>query len=166
MVIEGTEAPDEFIPYTTPIALSLDTKNIYKGDKIDILNKQYALKWGRYDFEAGVSSMTIDDMKSNGEFYSTVGGTINGQTITFEAETTQAGYIIYERNEMVYENITDTTLISQLDKLLLSLKEYDDETNIEFDKEVLFEVETEKNNLSIIQDEMIELEKMILEGGE
>lgn len=151
MVIEGTEAPDEFIPYTTPIALSLGTKTIYKGDKIDILNKQYTLKWGRYDFETGVSSVTITDMKSGGEFYSNVGGTINGQTITFEAETTQAGYIIYERNEISYEDITDTTLLLQLNSLL-ALKQYNDKTYIEFDQDVYFDIIRENSNIEVLNE--------------
>lgn len=150
MVIEGTEAPDEFIPYAQSLTLSLGTKTLYKGDKIDILNKQYALKWGRYEFEAGVSSVTITDMKSGGEFYSTVGGTLNGQTITFISETTEAGYVIYERASTSYENITDPTLLSQLNSLLV-LKQYNDKTYIEFDQDVYFDIIRENSNITELE---------------
>lgn len=47
--------------------------------------------------------------------------------------------------------ITDETLIAQLDKILYYIREYDDITNIVFDNDVTFEITVEKNKLSILE---------------
>ena len=48
-----------------------------------------------YIIDTTTSSVTIDDMASNGEFVSTVGGTINGKTITF-ISSVSSGIIYYQ----------------------------------------------------------------------
>ncbi len=60
-------------------------------------------------------------------------------------------YVIYQLAEPEYEEITDETLISQLNKLLYQLKEYDDVTYINSDKEIEFEVLVEQDKLSILE---------------
>lgn len=49
--------------------------------------------------EAGLSAITIDDMKANGIFYSSVGGMLNNKTITFSQELEEAADIEYELEE-------------------------------------------------------------------
>lgn len=49
------------------------------------------------------------------------------------------------------EEITDENLISQLDKILYYIKEYDNITNFDFDKDITFEIEVEKDRLRILE---------------
>lgn len=86
-------------------------------------------KWDNQDFTSGVSSVTINDMKSNGQFYSTVGGTVSGTTITFSGTTTGNGNIVYELATPTYTKITDTDLINSLEALK-DMQSYYDVTNI------------------------------------
>lgn len=74
-------------------------------------------------------------------------------------------YVVYQRNEITYEDITNATLLGQLNKILLNLKEYDEKTYIEFDQDVLFEIEVERDRLEITEDEITEVKTLVLEGG-
>lgn len=60
-------------------------------------------------------------------------------------------YVVYPLAEAELEEITDETLISQLNKLLYQLKEYDDVTYINTDQEIEFEVLVEKDKLRILE---------------
>ena len=86
-------------------------------------------EWDSQDFTSGVSSVTINDMKSNGQFYSTVGGTVSETTITFSGTTTGEGNIVYELATPTYTKITNSNLINSLEALK-NMQSYYDVTNI------------------------------------
>lgn len=54
---------------------------------------------------------------------------------------------IYELENEEFEPIEEEFLINQLDSILLKIKEYDDITNFEFDNDVVFEIEVERELL-------------------
>ena len=60
-------------------------------------------------------------------------------------------YVLYELAEPEYEEITNETLISQLNKLLYQLEEYDDKTYISSDREIEFEMLIEQDKLRILE---------------
>ena len=60
-------------------------------------------------------------------------------------------YVIYQLAEPEYEEITDETLVSQLNKLLYNIYEYDDVTYINSGKEIEFEVLLEQDKLRILE---------------
>lgn len=60
-------------------------------------------------------------------------------------------YVIYQLAEPEYEEITDETLISKLNKLLYQLEEYDDKTYISSDREIEFEMLIEQDKLRILE---------------
>lgn len=68
-------------------------------------------------------------------------------------------YFVVPLKEEDLEEILDSTLINQLDKILLNLYEYDDETNFDFDNDVIFEIEVEKDNIRLLNSRLDELEK-------
>lgn len=76
-----------------------------------------------------------------------------------DALTELGAYFVLPLEEQEFEAIEDATLISQLDKFLLNLFEYDDITNFDFDNDITFEIEVEKDNLKIINNRLDELEK-------
>ena len=57
------------------------------------------------------------------------------------------------------ELIEDEVLIKQLDKILLNIYEYDDETNFDFDNNVTFEIEVEKDKLRILENRLDKAEE-------
>lgn len=68
-------------------------------------------------------------------------------------------YFVLPLEEQEFEPIENETLINQLDKILLNLYEYDDETNFDFDNNVIFEIEVEKDNIRLLNSRLDELEK-------
>lgn len=60
-------------------------------------------------------------------------------------------YVIYQLAEPEYEEITDETLVSQLNKLLYNIYEYDDVTYINSDQEIEFEVLVEQDKIRILE---------------
>lgn len=60
-------------------------------------------------------------------------------------------YVLYELAEPEYEEITNEILISQLNKLLYQLEEYDDKTYISSDREIEFEMLIEQDKLRILE---------------
>lgn len=77
---------------------------------------------------AGVSSITINDMKPNGEFVSSVGGTLSETTITFSSELTENADIEYELDEK--EVIPYTTEQQEAYNQILNLSSYNKITHI------------------------------------
>ena len=65
------------------------------------------------------------------------------------------------------EEITDENLISQLDKILCYVREYDDITNFDFDNDVVFEINVEKDNIKLqraeLKKEIDNIKALILE---
>lgn len=59
---------------------------------------------------SGTSSITINDMEANGDFYSEVGGTLSGKTITFSGTLSEDADIEYELAE---ETVTPYTTAQQ-----------------------------------------------------
>lgn len=66
---------------------------------------------------------------------------------------------IYELESEELEEIPESTLINQLDKILLNLYEYDDITNFNFDNDVTFEITVEKDKLSILENRLDNVEQ-------
>lgn len=60
-------------------------------------------------------------------------------------------YIIYELENPTYTKITDTTLINQLNQLL-RLKQYDSITNIDFNQDVIFEIDIDKSEIKLLKE--------------
>ena len=61
----------------------------------------------------------------------------------------------YVVRDTIYEDITDIELINGLNKLL-DIEQYDEETNMFFNQEVLFKTEIKKNRLSMLSEKIIE----------
>jgi len=66
---------------------------------------------------AGSTGITINDIASNADFYSECGGTISNKTITYESAISDSNTIYYPIDTPTYIQITDETLISQLEAL-------------------------------------------------
>lgn len=66
---------------------------------------------------------------------------------------------IYELEVEELELIGDENLIKQLDAILLNIYEYDDVTNFDFDNDVSFEIEVEKDNIRLLNSRLDEIEK-------
>lgn len=63
-------------------------------------------------------------------------------------------YFIIPLQENDLELIEDETLISQLDAILTNIFEYDDVTNFDFDNDVVFEINVEKDNIKLQRAEL------------
>ena len=72
-------------------------------------------------------------------------------------------YFVYQLSEPVYEEIIDENLLAQLNSILTNIKEYNDITHIEFDKEIVFEILIEKDKIKLLERENSELNQLILE---
>ena len=77
----------------------------------------------------GSTSKTISDMVSNATVYSYCGGTVSGTTITYSSELLVANTIYYPTTTPTDTQITDTTLITQLNNIKKAYS-YDTQTNI------------------------------------
>ena len=77
----------------------------------------------------GSTSKTISDMVSNATIYSYCGGTVSGTTITYTSELLVANTIYYPTTTPTDTQITDTTLIAQLNNIKKAYS-YDTQTNI------------------------------------
>lgn len=66
---------------------------------------------------------------------------------------------IYELKNEELELVEGENLLKQLDKILLNLYEYDTVTNFDFDKDVTFEIEVEKDNIRLLNSRLDEIEK-------
>lgn len=71
-----------------------------------------------------------------------------------EALNESGMYFVLPLEEAELEEITDEVLISQLDKILMYLFEYDDITNFDFDSDVCFEITVEKDKLKILENRL------------
>lgn len=67
--------------------------------------------------------------------------------------------LVYELAEEELEPIEGETLIKQLNAIYLYIREYEDVTNFDFDNDVTFEINIEKNNLKIMDKRLDEYEK-------
>ena len=98
---------------------------IYKnGDDWYIHNNN-----GKTTDSIGSSNITISGMKNNGDFYSYCGGSLNGTTITYSSALSVSNNIYYQLASATDTQITDNTLIGQLNALATA-KCYDDMTLI------------------------------------
>ena len=79
---------------------------------------------------SGSTGITISGMKSNGAFYSYYGGTLNGTTITYNSAIPGENTIYYELATPTDIDITDATLIGQLNTIYNNAYSYNGTTNI------------------------------------
>ncbi len=68
-----------------------------------------------------------------------------------------ATYIV---NDTTYEEIIDIELINELNKLL-DIEQYEEETNMFFNQEVIFKTEVKKNRLSILNERIVNIENSL-----
>ena len=72
----------------------------------------------------GSTDITINDMKSGGGFYSYYGGTLSGTTITYASAIGDTNTIYYEKATSTETDITDSTLVAQLNAIADNLETY------------------------------------------
>lgn len=85
--------------------------------------------FGKVTDESGSTSITISDMVSDAKIYSYYGGTVSGNTITYDEAISDTNYIYYPLQTPIEEEITNTTLIKQLEAIFKA-KSSDDKTYI------------------------------------
>ncbi len=120
-----------------------------------------------------IAKLALDGQTYNGDIGFTVGIIGNGKRLFIyteelsEIQTSQElqekmseleAYFILPIEEEL-ELIEDEVLIKQLDKILLNIYEYDDETNFDFDNNVTFEIEVEKDKLRILENRLDKAEE-------
>lgn len=80
-----------------------------------------------------------------------------------EALNNLQAYFVVPLKEEDLEEILDSTLINQLNKLL-RLKQYKEVTNIDFDQDVIFEIDVDKSEIRVLKEtntaQNIEIEKL------
>lgn len=91
-----------------------------------------------------------------------IGFTTNNSNVYFYAEELSEMTVSQAKNKLIeigayfvlpiedeLEEITDETLMKQLDTILTCIIEYDDVTNFDFDNDVVFEINVEKDNIKL-----------------
>ena len=120
---------NSYTPYgTTPIELNKigtyqdyfykDSGKWYKKEQV-----------GKATDTSGSTGITINDMVSNGDIYSYYGGSVSGKTITYDSAISGTNTILYQKATATDTQITDTTLINQLEAVY-NAKSYNEQTNI------------------------------------
>lgn len=84
---------------------------------------------GKATDTSGSTGITINDMVSNGDIYSYYGGSVSGKTITYDSAISGTNTILYQKATATDTQITDTTLINQLEAVY-NAKSYNEQTNI------------------------------------
>ncbi len=133
---KGTTATS-YLPYTKQtLPLNLGTIELCKiGNYEDYFYKN-SDKWYlkknvlKTSDVIGSLSKTISDMVSNATVYSYCGGTVSGTTITYSSALTVENEIYYPTTTPTNTEITDTTLINQLEAIYNKATSYQDQTNI------------------------------------
>ena len=117
-MLERGYLPTTYSPYFIPIELCKI------GDYQDYIYKQNN-KWyihkdiGKITDDAGSLNITINDMVSNASIYSYCGGTVSDKTITYDSALVETNTIYYPLETPTDTEITDSTLLSQLNAVSL-----------------------------------------------
>lgn len=69
-------------------------------------------------------------MVNNGSIFSNYGGTVSGKTITYTSAIAGTNYIYYQLATPIEEEITEPTLINQLNAIKYGAESYYGQTNI------------------------------------
>ena len=136
VMIEANTQATSYIPYgRTTYLISLGTLELCKiGNYEDYIYKSGG-KWYKYcavgkrTDTSGSTGITINDMVSNGAIYSYYGGTVSGTTISYDSAISGTNTIYYQLATATTQEITDSTLVSQLNALEYAIS-YQDQTNI------------------------------------
>lgn len=125
---KGSQATS-FAPYFTPIELCKI------GDYQDYIHDNGG-KWfkhkevGKTIDSSGSTGITINEMVNNGSIFSYCGGTVNAKTITYASAISTTNYIYYQLATPIEEEITEPTLINQLNAIKYGAESYYGQTNI------------------------------------
>ena len=122
---EGTATA--YIPYGKNITFPLGTEKMYEGSTLEDNGKRHLRK--HTSVPIGSTEITINDMKENGEFLSSVGGTLSGKTITFASALIEEADIEYELAEP--ETVAYTGIQQTAYNELQNLETYQYVNNIE-----------------------------------
>ena len=136
MLVKGSTADRTYQAYTSssyPLTLgSIELNKIgtyqdyfYKDNGNWYLHKEI----GKETDTSGSTGITINDMVNNGTIVSYYGGSVSGKTITYDSAISGTNTILYQKATATDTQITDTTLINQLEAVT-SAKSYKDQTNI------------------------------------
>ena len=103
---------------------------------------------------SGTSSINIPGMKPNGEFLSSVGGTLNGTTITFDSTLTASADIEYELATPITNSYTNAQKEAYLNLTNLELYNGTNLIEVSSNEETNIELEYGKNVIEVIREEL------------
>ena len=139
MIAKGSTAPSTYVEHEEQnyqlslgnIELNSSPDGTIRDQIVGKPNEWYKREYiGKTTDVSGSTSITINDMVSNGGFYSYYGGTLNGKTITYASAISGTNTILYQKSQYTDIPITDTTLINQLNNIYNNAHSYKGVTNI------------------------------------